>query len=175
MWASSSNGAAVPEVLLGLGGNLGDAVATIAAALDRLETGGVRIARRSRCYRTAPWGMADQPHFVNLCAAGETELAPRALLDLIHAVEAALGRERRERWGPRTIDIDILAYGDERIDEPGLTIPHPRLTARAFVLVPLLDIAPDRVIDGRRVRDWAAAVDRSGIEPMEPDQPHPSC
>jgi 2-amino-4-hydroxy-6-hydroxymethyldihydropteridine diphosphokinase len=108
-----------------------------------------------------------QPDFVNLCAAGDTELAPRALLDLIHGVEAALGRERRERWGPRTIDIDILAYGDEHIDEPGLTVPHPRLTERAFVLVPLLDIAPDRVLDGKPVRDWAAAIDRSGIEPIE--------
>jgi 2-amino-4-hydroxy-6-hydroxymethyldihydropteridine diphosphokinase len=167
MSASSSSGAAVPEVLLGLGGNLCNPVATIGAALDRLEAGGVRIVRRSRCYRTVPWGMADQPDFVNLCAAGETALAPRALLDLIHTVEAALGRERRERWGPRTIDIDILTYGEERIDEPGLTLPHPRLTERSFVLVPLLDIAPDRLIEGRPVRDWAAALDRSGIEPME--------
>jgi 2-amino-4-hydroxy-6-hydroxymethyldihydropteridine diphosphokinase len=166
MSPSSSSGAAVPEVLLGLGGNLGDPVVAIEAALDRLEAGGVRILRRSRPYRTAPCGIADQPHFVNLCAAGETALAPRALLGFIHTVEAALGRERRERWGPRPIDIDILAYGDERIDEPGLTIPHPRLTERAFVLVPLLDIAADRVIEGRSVRDWAATVDRGGIEPL---------
>jgi 2-amino-4-hydroxy-6-hydroxymethyldihydropteridine diphosphokinase len=172
MSAWSSSAVAVPEVLLGLGGNLGDAVATIDAALQRLETGGVCILRRSRSYRTAPWGVADQPDFVNLCAAGETALAPRALLDLIHATEAALGRERRERWGPRTLDIDILAYSDARIDEPGLTIPHPRLTERAFVLVPLLDIAPDRMIEGRTVRDWAAAVDHSGIEPLAPN---PSC
>ncbi len=157
----------MPEVLLGLGGNLGDPVATIKTALARLEAGGVRIVRRSQCYRTAPWGVADQPHFVNLCAAGETELTPRALLGLIHTIEAALGRERRERWGPRTIDIDILAYGDEPIDEPGLTIPHPRLTERPFVLVPLLDIASETLINGQRVRDWAIAVDRSGIEPME--------
>jgi 2-amino-4-hydroxy-6-hydroxymethyldihydropteridine diphosphokinase len=169
MWASSSTGAAVPEVLLGLGGNLGDPVATIITALDRLEAGGVRIVRRSQWYGTAPWGVTDQPDFVNLCVAGETELAPRALLDLIHQVEAALGRERRERWGPRTLDIDILMYGDGHVDEPGLTIPHARLTERAFVLVPLLDIAPDRLLNGKRVRDWAAAIDRSGIEPIEPN------
>jgi 2-amino-4-hydroxy-6-hydroxymethyldihydropteridine diphosphokinase len=171
MSPSSSSGAAVPEILLGLGGNLGDPVATIGAALERLEAGGVRILRRSRPSRTAPWGIADQPHFVNLCAEGETALAPRALLDLIHAVEAALGRERRERWGPRTIDIDILAYWDERIDEPGLTIPHPRLTERAFVLVPLVDIAADCLVEGRTVRDWAASIDRSGVEPIEPAFP----
>ena len=156
------------EVLLGLGGNLGDPTATIDAALGHLKTGGVRIMRRSRRYRTAPWGVADQPDFINICVAAETTLAPRALLGLIHATEAALGRERRERWGPRTIDIDILAYGDERIDEPGLTIPHPRLTERAFVLVPLSDIAADRAIDGRTVREWAAAVDRNGIELHSP-------
>jgi 2-amino-4-hydroxy-6-hydroxymethyldihydropteridine diphosphokinase len=171
MWASSSSAAAVPEVLLGFGGNIGDPLATIDAALGRLEAGGVRIRRRSRWYRTAPWGKADQPAFVNLCAAGDTELAPRALLGLIHEVEAALGRERRERWGPRLIDIDILAYGDERIDETGLTIPHPHLTERAFVLVPLLDIAPDWVIAGKPVREWAAAIDRSGVEPIEPAPP----
>jgi 2-amino-4-hydroxy-6-hydroxymethyldihydropteridine diphosphokinase len=171
MSASSSSGAAVPEVLLGLGGNLGDPIAAIGAAVDQLEAGGVRIVRRSRPYRTAPWGVADQPDFVNLCAAGETAMAPRALLDLIGRVEAALGRERRERWGPRPIDIDILTYGDERIDEPGLTIPHPRLTERAFVLVPLVDIAADRLVEGRTVRDWAASIDRSGVEPIEPAFP----
>ena len=158
------------EVLLGLGGNLGDPVATIEAALHRLEAGGVRITRRSRWYRTAPWGLTDQPDFVNLCVAAETDLSARALLDLAQAVETALGRERTIRWGPRMIDIDILVYGDEHMNEPDLTIPHPRLTERAFVLVPLLDIAADRLIGGRPVRDWAAAIDRSGVEVIEPNQ-----
>jgi 2-amino-4-hydroxy-6-hydroxymethyldihydropteridine diphosphokinase len=161
----------VPEVLLGLGGNLGDPVATIEAALHRLEAGGVRIARRSRWYRTKPWGKTDQPDFVNLCVAADTDLSARALLNLVQATETSLGRERNVRWGPRTIDIDILAYGDVTIDEPGLEIPHPRMTQRAFVLVPLLDIAPDHPIAGRRVRDWAAEVDRSGVERIEPGQP----
>ena len=156
------------EVLLGLGGNLGDPAATIAAALTRLDGGGVRILRRSGFYRTAPWSVPDQPDFVNLCAAGETALSPQALLALIHRIEADLGRERRERWGPRPIDIDILTYGDAAADEPGLTIPHPRLTERAFVLVPLLDIAAERLVEGRTVRDWAASIDRSGVEPIEP-------
>jgi 2-amino-4-hydroxy-6-hydroxymethyldihydropteridine diphosphokinase len=164
----------VPEVLLGLGGNLGDPVAAIEAALQHLGTGGVRITRRSRCYRTAPWGVTDQPHFVNLCVAGDTDLPARALLDLVQATEAALGRERTVRWGPRTIDIDILTYGDLTIEEPGLEIPHPRMTERAFVLVPLLDIAPDHPIAGRPVRDWAADVDRSGVEVIEPPPSSPS-
>jgi len=163
----------VPEVLLGLGGNLGDPAAAIEAALVRLEAEGVRITRRSRWYRTAPWGLTDQPDFVNICVAAETDLSPRALLTAVHAAETALGRERDIRWGPRTIDIDILVYGDERIDEPDLAIPHPHLTERAFVLVPLLDVAADRRVNGRAVRDWAADVDRSGIEVIDPN--HPAC
>ena len=153
----------MPEVLLGLGGNLGDPAAAIAAALARLDAAGVRVTRRSHLYRTAPWGVTDQPDFLNLCAAAETALPPRALLRLAQRIEAELGRERRERWGPRTIDIDILAYGEAAVDEPDLTIPHPRLTERAFVLVPLEEIAPDAVIAGRTVQAWAAAVDRSGV------------
>jgi 2-amino-4-hydroxy-6-hydroxymethyldihydropteridine diphosphokinase len=155
------------EVLLGLGGNLGDPVAAIEAALQRLDAEGVRVTRRSPLYRTPPWGVTEQPDFVNACVAAETTLSPAALLALIHRIEAALGRERRERWGPRPIDIDILAYGDEAVDEPGLTIPHPRLTERAFVLVPLCDIAPDHVIKGRTVRGWAETVRRDGITRME--------
>jgi 2-amino-4-hydroxy-6-hydroxymethyldihydropteridine diphosphokinase len=158
------------EVLLGFGGNLGDPVATIEAALRRLEGEGVRITRRSHWYRTAPWGLTDQPDFVNRCVAVDTDLSPRALLKLVQAVETGLGREREVRWGPRTIDIDILTYGDLTVDEPGLVIPHPSLTERAFVLVPLLDIAPDQLIRRRAVRDWGADVDRSGIERLELDE-----
>jgi 2-amino-4-hydroxy-6-hydroxymethyldihydropteridine diphosphokinase len=170
MWGWRSSVRVVAEVLLSLGGNMGDPFAAISAALDRLAAGGVRITARSHWYRTAPWGNVAQPDFINLCAAGETALVPRALLELVQATEAALGRERRERWGPRVIDIDILTYGDERIDEPDLTIPHPHLTERAFVLVPLTDIVPDRLIGGRPVRDWAGCIDRSGVERVEPDE-----
>jgi 2-amino-4-hydroxy-6-hydroxymethyldihydropteridine diphosphokinase len=166
MWRSQSSGR-VAEILLGFGGNIGDPSSAITAALQRLETEGVRITARSSFYRTPAWGKTDQSDFVNLCAAGETALTPTELLDKIRRIEAALGRERRERWGPRIIDIDILTYGECAIAEPELTIPHPHLSGRAFVLVPLLDIAPDRVIAGRTVREWAADVDRGGIERID--------
>ncbi len=152
------------EVLLGLGGNLGDPVAAIKTALERLEAEGVRITAQSGFYRTPAWGLTDQPAFVNLCVAGKTALEPRALLGALQRIEAALGRCRDLRWGPRPIDIDILTYDDRAVNESDLTIPHPHLTERAFVLVPLLDIAPDRAIGGRTVRDWAAGADRSGVE-----------
>ena len=163
MWRLPSSARGVADVLLGLGGNVGDAAATIAAALARLEESGVAIVARSSLYRTAPWGKTDQPPFVNACAVVRTDLAPRALLARILAVEIDLGRQRGERWGPRTIDIDILDYDGLALDEPGLTLPHPHLTERAFVLIPLAEIAPDRVVAGRPVRDWAAAVDGSGV------------
>ena len=156
------------EILLGFGGNLGDPIAAIETALQRLEAGGVRITACSPFYRTPAWGKTDQPDFVNLCAAGDTALTPRALLEAIQRIEAELGRERRERWGPRVIDIDILAYDERVIDELGLTIPHPHLTERPFVLVPLLDIAPDRIIAGRSVREWAAGVDGDKIKKLYP-------
>ena len=157
----------MPEVLLGLGGNLGDPAAAIAAALARLDAAGVRVTRRSHLYRTAPWGVTDQPDFLNLCAAAETALSPRALLGLAKRIEAELGREPGERWGPRVVDIDILTYGDDTVDEPGLTIPHPRLTERAFVLAPLEEIAPEAVVAGRTVQTWAAMADRSGVKRLD--------
>lgn len=152
------------EAALGLGANLGDPIATMERALARLEDGGFALRARSAAYRTAPWGLADQPDFVNLCVLGTTRLGPRDLLDVIRKIEAGLGRERRERWGPRLIDIDILFLGGAVVDEPDLIIPHPRLTERAFVLIPLAEIAPDRLVRGRTVRDWARSVDRSGVE-----------
>ena len=152
---------------VGVGANVGDRAATIDAAVSALPA----VVAVSKLRETDPVGVVDQPRFLNGAAALDTTLSAHELLDVLLAIERDLGRERRERWGPRTIDIDILAYGDERIDEPGLTIPHPRLTERAFVLVPLLDIAPDRVLDGKRVRDWAATIDRRGIILMEPHSP----
>ncbi len=155
------------EAFIALGGNLGDARTTIAKAIAVLCDGlDIVLRKRSSDYRTPPWGVADQPPFVNACIGVETALAPRALLLRAQAVERLFGRDRRNerRWGPRTLDIDLLDYDDRSVAEPGLTLPHPRLFERAFVLIPLAEIAPDRRIAGRRVAEAALAVDRTGIE-----------
>lgn len=147
------------EAALGLGGNLGDPVAAFATVLRRLETHeAVWLVRPSSVYRTAPWGKLDQPEFLNMAVLVETGLSARALLDLCLALEREGGRERRERWGPRTLDIDILTYGGQTIDEPGLQVPHPRIAERAFVLAPLAEIAPELAIGGRRVAGLLEAV-----------------
>ena len=130
---------------VGVGANLGDREATIRAAIDALPG----IVGVSELRETDPVGIVDQPAFLNGAVALETKLAPRDLLDALLAVERDLGRERRERWGPRTIDLDLLLYGDETIDEPGLTVPHPRLHERRFALEPLLDLDPELAIPGR--------------------------
>ena len=150
---------------LGLGGNLGDPAAAIGAALRLLAARGhVQISRVSSLYRTRPWGPVPQPDFANACALAETDLPPRALLAEMKAIEALVGRMPGERWGPRAIDIDILFYAGETHDAPDLVIPHQSLFERAFVLVPLAEIAPDLVIAGRRIGDAAAGCDRAGIE-----------
>jgi 2-amino-4-hydroxy-6-hydroxymethyldihydropteridine diphosphokinase len=130
----------------------------------------VRLAARSSDYRTPPWGFKYQPPFINLCIAVETSLSPRDLLARAQSVELQLGRDRahEKRWGPRTADIDIIAYGGLAVHELGLTVPHPRLFERAFVLVPLAEIAPDLFIGGRKVREAAASVDSGGIERLPP-------
>jgi 2-amino-4-hydroxy-6-hydroxymethyldihydropteridine diphosphokinase len=160
----------VAEALIALGGNVGDTRATLGKAVDLFCDGSdVRLLARSHDYRTPPWGDENQAPFINLCIAVETRLTPQALLDRAQEVERALGRVRAKdrRWGPRTADLDILAYGDVVLDEPSLTLPHPRLFERAFVLVPLAEIAPDRVIGGMRVRDALARIDTTGIERLE--------
>jgi 2-amino-4-hydroxy-6-hydroxymethyldihydropteridine diphosphokinase len=159
------------DALLALGGNVGEVRQTFERALALLCDGGLlRLKARSSDYATPPWGVEDQPPFVNCCIEVDTDLAPPALLARVQTVEHALGRRRAQerRWGPRPIDIDILAYDDVTLDEPDLTLPHPRLFERAFVLVPLAEIAPDRVIAGRRVRDALAAVDTAGISRLPP-------
>jgi 2-amino-4-hydroxy-6-hydroxymethyldihydropteridine diphosphokinase len=147
------------EAALGLGGNLGDPVVAFATALRRLETHhAVSLVRPSSVYRTAPWGKLDQPEFLNMAVLVETGLSARALLDLCLSLEREGGRERRERWGPRTLDIDILTYGGQTIDEPGLQVPHPRIAERAFVLAPLAEVAPGMMIGGRSVANLLEAV-----------------
>jgi 2-amino-4-hydroxy-6-hydroxymethyldihydropteridine diphosphokinase len=148
------------EALVALGGNVGDVRATLDRAVAMLCDGHkVCLIARSSDYRTPPWGVTDQPAF-------ETTLSPRALLARALEVEAALGRDRTKapRWGPRTVDIDLIAYDDIRVDEPDLTLPHPRALERAFVLAPLAEIAPERMIAGVNISDALARLDRGGIE-----------
>ena len=159
------------EALLALGGNVGDVRHTLDRAIAMLcELGDIKLTARSSDYKTPPWGVVDQPPFVNLCIAVETALAPQDLLARTQAVERALGRDRAQehRWGPRPLDIDILAYDDLSLDSPSLTLPHPRMFERAFVLVPLAEIAPGRMISGIRIRDALARVDPAGIEKLPP-------
>lgn len=129
---------------LALGSNEGDRMATLQRAVDRLDaTSGIAIQRSSRIYETDPVGGPPQPQYLNAVVEARTSLDARELLDACHRVEQSLGRERVVRWGPRTIDIDILTYGRERIDEPDLMIPHPRMHQRGFVLAPLLELDAD--------------------------------
>ena len=155
---------------LGLGGNLGDPQGAMAKALRAIDADPrTRVDLVSSIYRTPPWGLTDQPDFLNAAAAVETERSPRELLDLCLDAEKALKRVRAERWGPRTIDIDVLLFDDLAVDEPGLQLPHPRLADRAFVLLPLAEIAPETVIGGRTVAALLAGVDTKGIDRVTAD------
>ncbi len=159
------------EAFIALGGNVGDVRATFDRAVACLCDGSeVRLLARSSDYRTPPWGVTDQPDFVNAVILVATTLAPRALLARAQACEETLGldRTRKRHWGPRLIDIDILTYDDLSRTDPDLTLPHPRRFERAFVLVPLAEIAPEQIIARVRVRDALRHVDASGIEKLPP-------
>jgi len=158
------------SVALSLGGNVGDKAGMLRRALRELaDEPGTRLEAVSRFYRTAPWGKTDQDWFVNACALIRTSLPPETLLDRVKALEVRLGRTPTERWGPRVIDIDVIAYGDLVHKSDRLILPHPQLFNRAFVLVPLSDIAPERVIAGKRVDEAAAvlAIEPSEIAPLD--------
>ena len=159
------------DALVALGGNLGD----VRDALDRAVAAfcdgrDVRLLARSSDYRTPPWGVEDQPPFVNLAIAVATSLAPHALLARAQAVEQRIRARARQGapLGPAPVDIDLIAYDDLALDTPDLILPHPRLFERAFVLVPLAEIVPERVIGGIKVRDALARVDAKGIEKLPP-------
>src|SRR4030088_774951 len=158
------------EALVAFGGNVGNTRDTLDRAVAAFCDHGVRLLVRSSDYRTPPWGIEDQPPFVNLCVAVETDLTPQALLARAQAVERVCGRDRanEQRWGPRPVDIDLLAYDDRILEEPGLTLPHPRLFERAFVLVPLAEIAPEKVIGGIRIADAQARIDTKGVVRLPP-------
>jgi 2-amino-4-hydroxy-6-hydroxymethyldihydropteridine diphosphokinase len=137
------------KAAVALGSNLDDPQAQVLRGFEEIAAlPGTEVLARSKLYRTAPVGYVDQPDFVNACALVETALAPRALLDALLAIEQRHGRVREIPNGPRTLDLDIVLYGDRVIDEPGLRVPHPRAHERAFVLAPLVEIWPDAVIPG---------------------------
>jgi 2-amino-4-hydroxy-6-hydroxymethyldihydropteridine diphosphokinase len=160
------------ETVLALGGNVGGESEVrdtldraIAALCDGIDT---QLQARSSDYRTPPWGVTDQPPFINCAIIATTELSPPALLECAQEIERQSGRDRlRERhWGPRTLDIDLIAYDDVTKTTPTLTLPHPRALERAFVLVPLAEIAPDARILGVRIKDALARLDQTGIEKL---------
>jgi 2-amino-4-hydroxy-6-hydroxymethyldihydropteridine diphosphokinase len=157
----------VADVLIALGGNVGDVRATFDKAIAQIcgMAQAVLLARSSD-YATPPWGETQQDRFINACIEIETGLDPHALLFTLHRIEQRFGRDRHKetRWGPRSLDLDLLAWDDLTIDKPELTLPHPRLFERAFVLVPLAEIAPQRIIAGRKVKDALAQVSTHGIE-----------
>lgn len=153
--------------LIALGGNVGDVRTTFQKAIAHIcGMAQAALIARSSDYATPPWGDEDQDPFINACIAIETGLDPHALLFVLQKVEQKFGRTRQKdrRWGPRTLDLDLIAYDDVTLATPDLTVPHPRLFDRAFVLVPLAEIVPDRVIAGIRVRDGLAGVSTQGIE-----------
>jgi 2-amino-4-hydroxy-6-hydroxymethyldihydropteridine diphosphokinase len=138
----------VSRAYLGLGSNLGDRAAMLQLAIDDLAADpAVRVVAVSHVYETAPVGGPEQDDYLNAVVAIETDLEPRALLALAHRAEERAGRLRTVRWGPRSLDVDVLLVGDRRVDEPDLQVPHPRLHERGFVLAPLHDVAPDLVAE----------------------------
>ncbi|MBS0461989.1 MAG: 2-amino-4-hydroxy-6-hydroxymethyldihydropteridine diphosphokinase [Proteobacteria bacterium] len=157
---------------IGLGGNLGDVPAAIARAIDALDRlPQTQVRCRSRLYRTPAWGLTAQPDFINAAAVLETTLAAPVLLEHLLDIERHAGRVRDAalRWGPRTLDLDLLLYGEAVIAQDGLHVPHPHLHERAFVLVPLAQIAPDVMVPGRGVvRDLLAGVDAREIVAIDP-------
>jgi 2-amino-4-hydroxy-6-hydroxymethyldihydropteridine diphosphokinase len=155
------------RALIALGGNVGDVRATFRKAIANIcgMTQAALLARSSD-YTTPPWGDVAQAPFINACVEIDTPLDPNALLFALQKIEAKFGRDRAKerRWGPRTLDLDLIAYDDVSMQKPELTLPHPRLFERAFVLVPLTEIAPDRVIAGRSVASALAELSTEGIE-----------
>jgi 2-amino-4-hydroxy-6-hydroxymethyldihydropteridine diphosphokinase len=155
------------SAIIALGGNVGDVRTTFKLAiLDICSLAQARLLARSSDYATPPWGEEKQPPFVNACIEIETNLAPDALLAVLQTVERTFGRDRpkEQRWGPRTLDLDLIAYDDLTLQTEALTLPHPRVLERAFVLVPLAEIAPGRKIGGRDVKATLANLSSAGIE-----------
>lgn len=162
-------------VYLGLGTNLGDRQANLEAACKALETR-LQVLAKSSVYETPPWGYLDQPKFLNMALKAQTDLSPVELLKLLKELETSLGRRPGERYGPRVIDIDILFYGSLILRQAGLDVPHPRLAERAFVLVPLAEIAPDlrHPVSGLTVQEMLDQIDASDIKLQPPSSAAPN-
>ncbi len=155
---------------LGLGSNLGERAANLTEALRRLaQSPEIEVVRTSSVYETEPVGPQGQPAFLNQVAQMQVTCPARALLAMIRRIESEMGRVRMQRWGPRTIDLDILLYGDEIVDEPDLKIPHPQMLARPFVLVPLAEIAPELLLPDGRTAAQAAAIGTEELRRVETD------
>lgn len=156
------------DALIGLGSNMGDKRANIARAIQLLcREGDIRLVRRSRDYRSAPWGVTDQDWFVNAVAAVATEMPAELLLNRCLAVEDTMGRVRREKWGPRLVDVDVLTYRGETIETPRLKVPHPFIEQRSFVIVPMAEIAPDEVVRGQRIAALADSLEACDLQPID--------
>ena len=153
------------HTLIALGGNLGDVQATLQAALERVEKLG-RVTRKSSLYQTAPWGKLEQPDFLNAVLELKTALEPEDLLKALLEIEGQFGRKRSERWGPRVLDLDVLSFASRVLESANLTLPHPRMLERAFVLVPLLEIKPDwtHPETGKAARDALKQLNSIGVE-----------
>lgn len=152
------------NLYLSLGSNVGDRKKFLDSAVEKLH-GKISDIIASSMYETEPWGNLNQPQFLNMCLGGQTDLKPGELLEFIKSIESSLGRKHTEKWGPREIDIDILFYGDGVIDTSGIEIPHPFVAERAFVLIPLAEIAPDfkHPVLKKTVKELAESIDGSGV------------
>lgn len=156
------------SAFIALGANLGDPVAQLREAAQRLRnTAGLHSVQLSPIYFSAPVGVVDQPRFANAAVRLETSLDARALLAVCHAVEHTMGRVRTVRWGPRTIDLDLIFFGTLRLTDEALTLPHPRWSERAFVVQPIYELAPDLIVDGVPLRETLAKLDRSDLQRAE--------
>lgn len=156
------------RAFVALGSNLGDMIGALREAVRRIEAlAQTEVIAKSAVYRTPPWGMLEQDAFANAVIAVETALSPEAMLEACLGIEAAMGRIREVRWGPRVIDLDLLYHGRARRNSARLTLPHPAITERAFVLIPLGDVAPEKRPKGRAIAKLLATLDTSGIERLE--------
>ncbi|GBD49433.1 2-amino-4-hydroxy-6-hydroxymethyldihydropteridine diphosphokinase [Methylopila sp. Yamaguchi] len=157
------------EIGLGFGSNVGDKVDNLRAAMAQAFDGSkIRFVAASSIWRTAPWGYVDQDWFANACAVGQTEMSPEEALAWTQSVEQDLGRAKTFRWGPRTIDVDILYLGDAKIASERLIVPHKEMFNRAFVLAPLAEIRPELVLDGVSIATATSAIDRQDLEIIAP-------